>query len=209
MPVLEISSSIYNTPRNPCFLFVFKIVEAYLNYHCPLDQKIVVLADLVVASSIKLIGAWSDESSANQICTSCKQSLKRPWNALQRHRQPWAGGFLCVSAGLKLQASKTTQQAPESELLLSSFQMSDRVREEIISGGSSATRLDAAQGQHARLNNCKSFSFSCCSCCMLLPLKPPEEQLQFTRQPMTSIAPHGICMLLCDVMTSSSTRRST
>lgn len=104
----------------------------------------------------------------------------------------------------------TTQQAPESELLLISFQMSYRVREGIVSGGSSTTRLDAARGQHARLNNCKPFFIFML---LMLPLKPPEERFQLTRQPITSSAAtsHYAFMLLCDVMTSSSTtgRRST
>lgn len=79
---------------------------------CPLDQQIV--ADLVAACSLELIGTLSGESSANQNCTSCKQSLKGPemqCAAAAVPRQPSAEAFE--------RAKETTrQQAPELELLI-------------------------------------------------------------------------------------------
>lgn len=80
-----------------------------------MDQQIVILVDFVAACSLELIGTSSDESSANQICTSCEQSLKGP-------------GMQCTAAAVPHQPSAeaseraketTTQQTPELELLIS------------------------------------------------------------------------------------------
>lgn len=86
----------------------------------------------------------------------CVHAANKAWKALKcsAPRLP-----ALVNLQLKLfQRAKetTTHQAAELELLIS-FQTSSRVRGGIVGGGSSTTTLDGAQGQHARLNNCRPF----------------------------------------------------
>lgn len=144
--------------------FFFQVVEAHLNVSLPSGPANMVLTDLVAACSFELIGEWSDESSANQICTSCKQNLKRPWNTVQRRCPPsttlsWRFFVLCCC--VEATSERKTQlhnRHPSPSCCWSHFRLAPEWRKEgIVSGGSSTTRLDAAQGQHAWLNNCKPF----------------------------------------------------